>query len=151
MGVVVMVSGLPVGACFASISPLPPFLLEPLQTAGPLGSPDVTPVHRYFGPSRVPLAVHRFPGVSGYTVSLLRRFRDRTSGFLQLLSAPLSSCCPYYPAEASRPVSQLRRSMLSSPVWGEFDLRIFRFRGHLWVHLRYGPMTCSPSLRWLRR
>src|SRR5437879_10829371 len=60
------------------ISPLPPVLLEPLQTAGPLGSPDVTPVPRHCGPGRVPLAVHRLPGVSGYTASLLRRFRDGT-------------------------------------------------------------------------
>src|ERR1022692_3402829 len=98
MGVVVMVSGLPVGACFASISPLPPFLLEPLQTAGPLGSPDVTPVHRYYGPSRVPLAVHRFPGVSGYTVSLLRRFRDGTRRvFSSCLARPCHRAVPTTP------------------------------------------------------
>jgi hypothetical protein len=55
-------------------TPLPPFLLEPLQTAGPLRSTDVTPLHRYYKPGRVPLAVHRLPGVSGYTASLLRQF-----------------------------------------------------------------------------
>src|SRR5664279_1916168 len=134
------------------ISPLPPFLLEPLQTAGSLGSPDVTPVHRYYEPGRVPLAVHRFPGVSGYTASLLRRFLDGTRRvFSSCLAALLSSCCPYHPAEAFRRVSQLRRSVLSSPRLGRLDLRIFVFRGHLWVHLRYGPMTRSPSLRWLCR
>jgi hypothetical protein len=46
--------------------------------AGPLGSPDVTPVLSYSEPIRHPLAVHRFPGVSGYTASLLRRFLDGT-------------------------------------------------------------------------
>src|SRR5690349_12054846 len=56
------------------ISPLPPVSLEPLQTAGPLRSTDVTPLPRYYRPSRIPLAVHRLPGVAGYTVSLLRRF-----------------------------------------------------------------------------
>jgi hypothetical protein len=30
------------------ISPLPPVLLEPLQTAGPLRSTDVTPLPRYY-------------------------------------------------------------------------------------------------------
>src|SRR5664280_1511479 len=60
------------------ISPLPPVLLEPLQTAGPLRSTDVTPLPRYYRPSRIPLAVHRLPGVAGYTVSLLRRFLDGT-------------------------------------------------------------------------
>ena len=59
-------------------STLPSMLLEPLPTAGPLGSPDVTPVPRYYGSGRDPLAVHRFPGVSGYTASLLRRFLDGT-------------------------------------------------------------------------
>src|SRR5271170_4239750 len=58
------------------ISPLPPLLLEPLQTAGPLRSADITPLRRYYKPSRSPLAFHRLPGVTGYTASLLRRFRD---------------------------------------------------------------------------
>src|SRR5215467_14754025 len=56
---------------------------------------------------------------------------------------PLSPCCPSHPAEASRRVSQLRRSVLSSPINRGLDLRICRFRGHLWVHFRYGPVTCS--------
>jgi hypothetical protein len=58
------------------ISPLPPFLLEPLQTAGSLRSADVAPLPRYYRPGRVPLAFHRLPGVTGYTASLLRRFLD---------------------------------------------------------------------------
>src|ERR1700683_2342993 len=60
------------------ISPLPSFLLESLQTAGPLRSADVTPLLRYYRPSRIPIAIHRLPGVTGYTVSLLRRFLDGT-------------------------------------------------------------------------
>jgi hypothetical protein len=60
------------------ISPLPSFLLEPLQTAGPLRSTGVTPLPRYYRPSRFPLAGHRLPGVTGYTASLLRRFLDGT-------------------------------------------------------------------------
>src|SRR5271155_5693283 len=58
------------------ISPLPPVLLESLQTAGPLRSTDVTPLPRYYRPSRFPLAFHRLPGVTGYTASLLRQFLD---------------------------------------------------------------------------
>src|SRR5436305_11054113 len=56
------------------ISPLPPLLLEPLQTAGPLRSTGITPLHRYYRPSRFPLVIRRLPGVVGYTASLLRRF-----------------------------------------------------------------------------
>jgi hypothetical protein len=60
------------------ISPLPPFLLEPLQTAGSLRSTDITPLPRYYRPGRIPLVVRRLPGVTGYTASLLRRFLDGT-------------------------------------------------------------------------
>src|SRR5216683_277342 len=42
------------------IPPLPPLLLEPVQTAGSLGSTDITPLPRYFGPVRHPLAFPRF-------------------------------------------------------------------------------------------
>src|ERR1700757_1493988 len=57
------------------ISPLPPVLSESPQTAGSLRSTDITPLPRYFEPSRTPLAFRRLPGASGYTASLLRRFR----------------------------------------------------------------------------
>src|SRR5258708_16166766 len=60
------------------ISPLPPFLLEPLQTAGSLRSAHITPLPRYYRPGRIPLAVHRLPGVTRYTPSLLLPFLPRT-------------------------------------------------------------------------
>jgi len=41
------------------ISPLPSWLLEPLQTAGLLRSTDITPLLRYYEPIRHPLAVPR--------------------------------------------------------------------------------------------
>ena len=52
------------------------------------------------------------------------RISKEGGGFLQLLSLPLSPCRPYHPAEASRRVSQLRRSVLSSPDNRRLDLRI---------------------------
>ena len=72
-------------------------------------------------------------------------FSTGRGGFLQLLSMPLSPCCPYHPAEVSRRVSQLRQSMLPSPKERGLGLRIQDFRGHRWVYLHYGPVTCSPS------
>src|SRR5450755_1248560 len=57
------------------ISPLPSWLLEPLQTAGLLRSTDITPLLRYYEPIRHPLAVPRFPGFCRLYGSLLRRFR----------------------------------------------------------------------------
>ena len=51
-------------------------------------------------------------------------FAAGRGGFLQLLSMPLSPCRPYHPAEVSRRVSQLRRSMLPSLEKRELGLRI---------------------------
>jgi hypothetical protein len=55
-----------------------PILSELLQSAGPLCSTDITPLHRHYVPLRIPLAFRRFPGDSGYTASLLRRFLHGT-------------------------------------------------------------------------
>jgi len=88
------------------ISPLPPLLLESLQTAGPLRSADITPLPRYYGPLRHPLVFHRFPSVSGYTASGSADCSTGRGGFLQLLNMPLSPCCPYYPAGVFCRVSQ---------------------------------------------
>jgi len=66
-------------------------LLESLQTAVPLRSADVTPLPRYYRPSRIPLAIYRFAGAAGYTASLLRRFLDGRGGFLQFLGMSVSA------------------------------------------------------------
>src|ERR1700674_1540433 len=88
------------------ISPLPPVLLEPLQTAGPLRSTDITLLRRYYGPLRHPLAVPRLPGVAGYTVPFSADFAAGRGGLLQLLSASLPSCCRCNPARVSHRFSQ---------------------------------------------
>src|SRR6202171_5586241 len=88
------------------ISPLPPWFLEPLQTAGSLRSTDITLLLRYYGPLRHPLAVPRLPGVAGYTVPFSADFAAGRGGFLQLPSASLPSCCRCNPARVSRRVSQ---------------------------------------------
>src|SRR5467141_1541515 len=80
------------------ISSLPSPLLEALQMAGPLRSPDITPLHRYYGPSRHPLVFGRLPGFAGYTASPAPTISRRDEeGF--------SSCfaCPCHRAVASTP------------------------------------------------
>jgi hypothetical protein len=85
--------------------------------AGPLRSTDVTPLHRYCGPSRHPLVFGRLPGFAGYTAypapAISRRDEE---GF--------SSCsaCPCHRAVASTPprcpaVSvSVRLAILPSPL-----------------------------------
>src|SRR5438552_3238656 len=49
------------------ISSLPSPTLETSQMAGPLCSANITPLHRYYGPSRHPLVFGRLPGFAAYT------------------------------------------------------------------------------------
>src|SRR5215467_1225919 len=51
------------------ISSLPSRLRETLQTAGSHRSTDVTPLPRYAGPIRHPLAFDRLPRLAGYTIT----------------------------------------------------------------------------------
>ena len=130
------------------ISPLPPLLLEPLQTAGLLHSTGVAPFPRYYRPSRFPLADHRLPGVAGYTVSLLRRFLDGTRrvfpvaqhDLVTVLSLPIPPKCFAASVNCDAPCCLRPKSEGSA-----FDVK--DFRGHKQVHLRYGPVTRSPFLR----
>jgi hypothetical protein len=70
------------------IAPLPPVLLEPLPTAGPLRSTDITPLLRYYWPFRHPLGFPRLPGVAGYTeLHFSADFAADRGGLLQLLGA----------------------------------------------------------------
>jgi hypothetical protein len=61
----------------------------------------------HYGPVRHPLAGHRLPGFTGYTVPCSADFAAGRGGLLQLLSASLSSCCRYYPARVSHRISQI--------------------------------------------
>src|SRR5260370_30847604 len=127
------------------ISPLPPVLLEPLQTAGPLRSTDVTPLPRYYRPSRIPLVVHRLPGVAGYTASLLRRFLDGTRrvspvawhDLVTVLSLPTPPKCFAASVLATLHAAFARKVRARPSVFATFEA--------IWVHLRYGPATRSPS------
>ena len=107
-------------------------MLEPLQTAGPLCSTDITPLPRYYRPSRIPLAFHRLPGVTGYTASLLRRFLDgarRASPVAQhdlvtVLSLPTPpKCC------AASVLASLHAAFARKVRARAFGLQYFR--GHM--------------------
>jgi len=99
------------------ISSLPSPMLETLQMAGPLRSADITPLHRYYGPSRHPLVFADFPVSPVIRPTLLRRFRAGRGGLLQLLSMSLSPCCRFHPAEVNIRIGQ------SSAAHAAFALR----------------------------
>src|SRR5260370_33917477 len=80
------------------ISPVPPVLLESLLRAGSLRSMAITPLPSYYGPLRLPLAFHRFPGFASYAVSLLPpSFMAGPGGVLQSLGMCLLPCFPLPP------------------------------------------------------
>src|SRR4029450_9207834 len=99
-------------------------------------------------------------------------FAAGRGGFRQLLDAPVSPCCrskprrsaaPRQPAcagprcsrggldRAASPPARPRRPVLPSRGNPPLGLQGSDLSGPPHVHLRYGPVTRSPSLRWLCR
>jgi hypothetical protein len=82
------------------ISPLLSLSTKSLCAAGPPRSTGVTPLQRYYGPSRHRLVFSRFPGVSGYTAypapPISRRGED---GFSSCLACPCHRAAPTTPPE----------------------------------------------------
>src|SRR4051794_20934282 len=95
-------------------------MLEILQMAGPLRSTDITPLHRYYGPSRHPLVFGRLPGFAGYTTYLAPPISRRDEeGFSSCLACPCHRAVATTPPECLAVSASLRRSMLPSPYsWG---------------------------------
>ncbi len=78
-------------------------------------------------------------------------WRDE-EGFSSCSICPCHRTVPTTPPECHVASVSPRHAMLPSPRSRGLGLRIFiLFRGHLWVYFRYGPVTRSPSLRWLCR
>ena len=101
------------------ISSLPPILLEELLTAGPLCSPGITPVHRYYGPIRHPLAFDPFPSVAGYRAYLSPVISPwGEEGFSSCLA------CPCHHAVATTPPEWVSRQCQPSAAHAAFAPRL---------------------------
>src|SRR5450755_3730004 len=113
------------------ISSLPSPMLETLQMAGPLRSADITPLHRYYGPSRHPLVFGRLPGFAGYTAYLAPTISRRDEeGFSSCLACP-SPCCRFHPAEVVMPHrSDFGTPCCLRPCVASSALGPTHFRGH---------------------
>ena len=132
------------------ISPLPPICWSSCTTAGPLRSTGITRFFATTGPSATLSSSTDFPVLPVIRLSVPWISPPGRGGLLQLLNVSLSSCRRYRPARAYRRIGQfVQRSILPSPPQCGFGLWVLGFRGHLCVHFRYSPMTCSPSQGWL--
>jgi len=112
------------------------------NAAGPHRSIGITRLHHYRGPVRHPLAFGPFPGVAGYRTYLAPAISHRDEeGFSSCLA------CPCHRAVASTPPKWISRIDQSSAVHAPSPLKrglglgFQTFRGHIRVHLRYGPVT----------
>jgi len=98
------------------ISPLPPFLTEKLRAAGPLRSAGITPLHRYYGPSRHRLAFSSLPGTPGYRTYLAPPIsRWGEDGFSSCSACPCHRAAPTTPPEWCAASVSLRHIILPSP------------------------------------
>src|ERR1035437_9008258 len=122
--------------------PLPPVLLEPLQTAGPLCSTGITRLHRYCGPIRHPLAFGPFPGVAGYKAYLPPAISRRgEEGFSSCLACPCHRAAAFTPPKWCSRINQISAAHAAFAHRTGAQPSDKEFRGHIRVHLRYGPVT----------
>ena len=134
------------------ISPLPPILSEALQTAGPLRSTGITPLHHYFGPIRRPLVFDRFPGVTGYTTYLAPMISHRDKeGLSSCLARPCHHAIDNHPAGVTHRISRFAvvhaafaKSLQARPP----DLQTLEATSR---SLALRPDDSLPSSRWLCR
>src|SRR5215831_5360172 len=79
------------------ISPLPPFLIKTACAAGPLGSAGITPLRRYYGPSRHRLVFPRFPAFAVIRGTLLPPFPGGTRTVSPVAQHALATVLPLPP------------------------------------------------------
>ncbi len=121
-------------------------------TAGLLCSTGVTPLQSSYEPLRLPLASVRFPGgcrLYGRAAPQISPWGEE--GLSSCSARPCHRAVAATPPECPAASANLRRAMLPSPPIQGLGLRIDFFRGYFCVHSRYGPVTRSPSRRWLCR
>ena len=122
------------------------------DAARSLRSTGVTPLRRYYGPGRHRLVFSRFPGGAGYTTDLLHRCRGGTRTVSPVARHALVTVLPLTTPPEWQAASSARDLSCCLRPEGEGSASGIIFcRGHHWVHLRCGPVTRSPSRRWLCR
>ena len=93
-----------------------------------------------------------FPVVAGYTTDLLHRFLDGTRTVSPVAQHVLVTVLPLPPRRSDMPHrSVCAMSCCLRPTLEGSASGVIFCRGHLWVHLRCGPVTRSPSQGWLCR
>ena len=77
--------------------------------------------------------------------------RRDEEGFSSCLAHPCHRAAATTPPECSTASVSCDDPCCLRPLFGGSASGVYKFRGHLCVHFRCGPMTRSPSQRWLCR
>src|SRR6516164_608667 len=110
------------------ISSLPSRLRETLRTEGPPRSAGVTPLLRYYGPIRHPLAFDRLPGWAGYTIYLAPVISHRgEEGFASYSVCPRHRAVAFTPPRWHAASVRFRHPILPSPSGSGLGPRIWLF------------------------
>ena len=86
------------------------------EPVGPLRSTGITPLHRYYGPIRHPLASTHFPGSLVIEWTWLRRFRGGARRASPVARRVLVTVPSLSPRRSVRRIGQVRRTMRPSPL-----------------------------------
>ena len=120
------------------------------EQQGPLAPRALSRFIATTSPSATVSSSADFPVETGYTTypaPPISRWDE--DGFSSCSAHPCHRAAPTTPPERIDTRVRVRRSMLPSPHPRQLGLRSYFFRGHLWVQLRCGPVTRSPSRGWL--
>jgi hypothetical protein len=123
-----------------------------MRTVGPLRSAGVTPLRRYFGPVRHPLAFGRLPRfarLDGLPSSA--DFAAGRGGLHQLTPHALDAVLPLLPRRRVSPEPEEDETCCLRPQFTGSASGVELSRGYMCVHFRCGPASRSPPSKWLRR
>ena len=99
-----------------------------------------------------PLIFGQLPGTPVIWPALLRQFLGATRRASPVAQHVLATVLSLSPRRSEMPLQPAcGTSCCLRPMIGGSASGAIHFRGHLCVHSRYGPVTRSPSLRWLCR
>jgi len=134
------------------ISPLPPFVVRGMSTAGCLCSTDVTPLRSYYSPFRHPPVFDPLPGFAGYKTYLAPMVSHRDGeGFSSCSACPCHRAVAITPLEWYAVSVRFRRTLLPSHYGQVLDLQNYEFSRLPLRSLSLRPGDSQPPSRWLCR
>ena len=132
-------------------SPLPPWVSENCKQQGPFAPRTLLRFLATMSPSATLSSSTDFLGSPVIRFAAPPISRRDEEGFSSCLAHPCHRAAANTPPECSAASVSCSGPCCLRPFGAGSAPGVFGFRGHLCVHFRCGPMTRSPSQRWLCR